>query len=220
MRLALTLIALLLVPAQAAGAAELSLELETEGGIRYGTPHEASGKLTGDDGAPLAGQRVELEARVFPFDIPYDVVATAVTAADGSFAFAHRFDRNARLRVSAPDQGERSKLAHAYVFPHVELTFKPLARGRLRLIQTLTTPRDVKLSAPSIFYLAPAKAKRGSEVARAEPKRMRRGRFRATATVSLPGSFDGRFQYAACFRYSGGSGMGDPKVGCPEKYRF
>lgn len=219
MRLAVAVVALLLLPAQAA-AAELSFELAAKEGIRYGTPHVLSGKLTGDDGAPLAGQRVELEARVHPYEIPYDVFATAVTAADGSFTLSHRFDRNARVRVSAPALQEHSKVEPAFVFPGVNLTFKPLTRGRLRLIQTFTTPREVKLSAPSIFYLAPPEARRGREVARVRPERMRRGRHRASATVPLPRSFGGRFQYAACFRYSKGSGMGDPGSDCPERYRF
>ena len=55
---------------------------------------------------------------------------------------------------------------------------------------------------------------------RAKPKRVGSGRFEATATVKLPRSFGGRFQYATCFRYSEGSGLGDPRAACPKKYRF
>jgi hypothetical protein len=47
---------------------------------------------------------------------------------------------------------------------------------------------------------------------------VRAGRYVARATVRIPRSFRGRFQYASCFRYSPGSGMGDPGQRCPKRY--
>src|SRR4051794_22080431 len=56
---------LLTFPA-AASAADLSLALSTDAGIQYGTPHELVGSLR-QDSSPLAGRRVELQGRPYPF---------------------------------------------------------------------------------------------------------------------------------------------------------
>ena len=57
-------------------------------------------------------------------------------------------------------------------------------------------------------------------MARAKPRKIGRGRFKATATVSLPRAWKGAFRYGSCFRYSEGSGMGAPAARCPKRYRF
>jgi hypothetical protein len=218
MRLLLTALLLLAFPGTAA-AADLSLTLSTEDGVQYGTAHEAEGRLT-EGGAPLAGQAVELQARPYPFDGEYETVATTTTGASGRYAFERRFERNVQLRALAPAQSERSRARRAYVFPRPRSTFKALSRGRLRITQFLRTPRGVRLTAKTIFYLGPETARSARRVASAKPKRIGRGRFKATATVRLPRRWDGAFRYGSCFRYSEGSGMGDPKARCPRKYRF
>jgi hypothetical protein len=78
----------------------------------------------------------------------------------------------------------------------------------------------VRLTARTTFYLGPRKAKSAPPVARAKPRRLGRGRFKATATVKLPRSWNGAFRYGSCFRYSEGSGMGAPGASCPKRYRF
>ena len=216
MRLALSLLILLLFPGTAA-AADLSLTLEPEDGVQYGTPHAVTGTLT-EGGTPLAGRTVELQRRIYPYDGGFRRVASTVTRADGTFAFKRRFDRNAQLRAVAGDA--RSPTRRAYVFPRPRSKFKGLTRNRLRITQFLRVPRGVKLTAKTIFYLGPGKAKSAPPVARAKPKRIGRGRFRARATVKLPRRWGGAFRYGSCFRYSEGSGMGDPGARCPKRYRF
>ena len=218
MRLLLTVFLLLTFPATAA-AADLSLELSPDAGVRYGSAQEAEGRLT-EGAAPLAGQVVELQARGYPFDGAYETVATATTGADGAYAFTRRFDRNVQLRAVAPAQLATSPQRRAYVFPRPRSTFKALSGGRLRITQFLRTPRGVRLTAPTIFYLGPAKAETARRAATAKPQRIGRGRFKATATVNLPRAWKGSFRYGSCFRYSEGSGLGDPKARCPQKYTF
>lgn len=84
-------------------------------------------------------------------------------------------------------------------------------------------PRDVELTARTRFYVGPCRpgrrgrctAARAPLRATAETRRVRAGRYLAKATVRIPRSFRGRFQYVSCFLYSPGSGMGDPDQGCP-----
>jgi hypothetical protein len=78
----------------------------------------------------------------------------------------------------------------------------------------------VRLSARTTFYLGPRDATSAKPVARAKPKRIGRGRYRAVATVTLPRAWKGAFRYGSCFGYSEGSGLGDPKARCPKRYRF
>ncbi len=87
-------------------------------------------------------------------------------------------------------------------------------------------PKDAELSAPTRFYVGPCRISAGGQCtarlaefrAAAVTRRLRAGRYVATATVRIPKSFDGRFQYVSCFVYSPGSGMGDPKQSCPRKF--
>ena len=45
-------------------------------------------------------------------------------------------------------------------------------------------------------------------------------RYRSTTLVRIPSAWKGRFRYASCFRYTGGSGMGNPRSSCPQRFRF
>ena len=125
-----------------------------------------------------------------------------------------------QLRAVAPAQQVTSDVHRAYVFPRPRSTFKALSRNRLRITQFLRTPAGVRLSARTTFYLGPKGAKTARPVARAKPKRIGKGRFKATATVRLPPAWNGSFRYGSCFGYSEGSGLGDPKARCPKRYRF
>jgi hypothetical protein len=206
-----------LLPATAQ-AAEVSLSLN--GAERqYGQSHTADGRLV-EGTAPLAGQRIELQGRAYPYDGPFRTLATATTDANGDYAIKKKFDRNMQLQAVAPAAGATSRVVRAYVFPRPRSTFKALTGNRLRITQFLRTPPNVKLSARTNFYLARQHATTADRVARARPKRIGRGRFKATATVKLPRSWHGAFSYASCFRYSEGSGLGNPGASCPKRWRF
>ena len=220
MRLAICcFLVLLLLPASAASAAEVRLALLTDEGVQYGTAHELSGTLR-EGTAPLAGQAIELQGRAYPYKGDFKTLTRATTRADGTFAFTRRFDRNMDLRAFAPTQGAVSEVDRAYVYPRPRSTFKALTNNRLRITQFLRTAPDVTLTARTTFYLGPKHARTAKPFARAKPRRIGNGRFKATATVTLPAAWKGAFRYGSCFRYSEGSGMGAPGARCPKRYRF
>jgi hypothetical protein len=210
---------LLTLPATASAAADLRFTLETSGGVRFGTPHEMEGFLN-ENGLPLAGQPVEIQARPFPFTGEFETIATVTTEDNGGFGLRRKFNRNVQLRAFAPVQFVVSPERRAYVFPRPRSVFKALPRNRLRITQFLRTPEGVRLTAKTNFYLARPGAKSAPRVATAKPKRIGRGRFKAVATVRVPRAWKGGFRYGSCFRYSEGSGLGDPKASCPKRYRF
>jgi hypothetical protein len=187
---------------------------------RYGGTHHAEGRYTDAAGAPLAGRRIALEKRDFPYTGTFRPVAHATTAADGSFSFDDvLLRRNADLRVVAFD-GTASGIARAWTYPAFTLRYKPAGTDRITVTQTYTTPKDVRLSAPTLFYLGTASARRSTLKVAAKTRRTAAGRFAATATVKLPKAWKGRFKYASCFGYSKRSGMGDPARGCPRAFDF
>jgi hypothetical protein len=211
--------AALAAPAHASAAPLLKVKLERSS-VRYGSSHTVSGSLT-DGATGLAGQEVVLEGRRYPYEGSYRVIERATTALDGSFKFKVKLDRNHRLRVSAPAQLTTSKFARAYTLPDIELSYRGIAPGVVRLYQRYTVPKRVRLSAPTLFYLGPRKAKRSSLRRTGELKRVRAGKYSSSVDVRLPAGWNGSFQFASCFRASPGSGMGDPGQSCPRlKYRF
>jgi hypothetical protein len=213
------LAAALAVPAKASAAPALKIKLERTA-VRYGSAHTVKGTLT-DGGAGLAAQEVVLEGRRYPYEGSYRVIDRAKTALDGSFRFKVKLDRNHRLRVSAPAQLISSKYAQAYTLPDVELSYRGVAPGVVRLYQRYTVPKRVHLSAPTLFYLGSRKARRASLRRTGELERVRAGKYTSHVDVRLPASWNGAFRFASCFRASTGSGMGDPKQSCPQlKYRF
>jgi len=226
--LIIALVVLAVVPA-AASAAVVGIEVTPRGGVDYGESHAVTGKLTGPYGAPLVGREVRLEIRAYPYKAPFRSVDTALTGLDGRFAFERAFPKNHQVRVLAPDFGDRSEAAPIYVFPRTSLTFSLARRNVIRIVQTYRTPKRVRLTAPTLFYVGPAgknsaplaaKAKTRAVKRRVHGKRRRvKGRFRASGLVRIPRAWKGRFRYASCFPYNGG--MGDPHLGCPKrKYKF
>jgi hypothetical protein len=148
-----------------------------------------------------------------------------MTGLDGRFAFEHAFPKNHQVRVFAPQFGDRSAVAPVYVFPRTSLTFQLARRNVIRLIQTYTTPKGVRLTAPTLFYVGQARKARAPLAAKAKTRPIKKngkrvkGRFRATALVRIPKAWKGQFRYASCFPYNGG--MGDPHLGCPKRrYKF
>jgi len=208
---------LLLVAAPAASAAvTVDMTISPEE-TRYGRTTEITGTAL-LDGVPAAGQTVQLEGRRYPFEGKFQVLDSGVTGADGTYAFERALDRNWDLRVRVADGV--SPRERAYVFPAFTLSYRPRSSRVVRLTQRYRVPRSVRLEKPTIFYLARRGARTAPRVATGELERVRAGRYRSTAIVRLPSKWNGRFRYASCFRYTGGSGMGNPRSSCPRRFRF
>lgn len=185
-----------------------------------GALHTAIGQMRTDAGDPLAGRRIALESRRFPFTGRWRPVDHATTDTRGRFAFdALQLDRNADVRVVAFD-GTTSGIARAFTYPYHRLVYKVVGKRRLRLTQTYRTPRDVRLTRRTLFYVGSGRATTAGVKARGRTRRVRAGRFESVVTVTLPRAYRGHFRYASCFPYSRGSGMGDPAQGCPKRYTF
>ena len=229
-RAALLTVVLVLLSGTPAIAAEVSLAVAEEAGVRLGERTRLSGTVT-EAGAPLPARIVELELRRHPYERGWRRTGRiTLTAADGGYAFAPQLDRNHRVRVRLLGSGSEpdvlSPRRNAYVLPAFTLSFEQRSRRELRLRQVYKVPRDTRLSAPTRFYVGPCRpdadgrctATRVLFRAAAETRRMRAGRYRARATVRLPKWYRGRFQYLSCFVYSRGSGMGNPDQRCPRRF--
>jgi hypothetical protein len=235
-RTALIAIALALAGAAPASAAEVSLDVETPAGVRLGSPTVVSGTVT-EAGAPLPDRVVRLEVRRHPFTRAWKRKASARTEADGRFAFAPKLNRNHHMRVRLeavpstdpyvlPQPESVSPLRNAYVLPAFTLAFDQGRRRVVRLHQVYTVPRGVELTAPTRFYVGSCNPGRSGRCRSTRARfrvagdtlRVRAGRYRADAKVRIPKSFRGRFQYVSCFRYSPGSGMGNPGQRCPKRF--
>jgi hypothetical protein len=210
-----TLTLLLAAPA-AQAAVTVSIKLSPEE-TQFGQSTEISGTVL-SNGAPLANQPVELDVRRYPFEHPFAPLATTTTAADGTYRFTQSISRNAQFRVIAA--ATKSHRVHAYVFPATKLTFAARSSRVIRLTQRYKVPKGVRLTKPTIFYVGKRGRATAPRVATGKLKKIRAGRYRSTAIVRLPASWHGRFRYASCFRYSGGSGMGNPRASCPKRFRF
>lgn len=221
-RLVSLLPALVLVLAPAARAAELTIGVdEGDRGIHWGESHQINGTLTSDGRRPIAGQQVVLQSKPFPFKDPFEQVETTTTRTDGTFSFETELTRNTKLRAVAPALNARSKQITAHLFPASRLRFRQVRPGVVRMTQDYRVPRFAGLAGKTLFYVAPAKAKTSRINRLASTRRVSAGHFRARITVRIPDSYNGHFRYAACYRYSPGSGLGDPKISCPRSgYRF
>jgi hypothetical protein len=208
---------MLLVAAPAAHAAvTVSIEL-TPAEAQLGQVTKISGTVL-SDGAPLANQPVELDVRRYPFDSPFALLDTTTTATDGTYAFEQSLNRNAQFRVIAA--ATKSHRVHAYAFPATTLSFRARNSRVIRLVQRYRVPKSVRLEQPTIFYVGKRGRKTAPRVATGKLVRTKPGRYRSSAVVRLPKSWHGRFKYASCFRYTGGSGMGNPRASCPRRFRF
>jgi hypothetical protein len=207
----------LLVAAPAANAAVTVTIKLAPAEAQFGQSTKITGTVLGD-GAPLANQPVELDVRRYPFEAPFAPLATTTTAADGTYAFAQALSRNAQFRVIAA--ATKSHRVHAYVFPATTLTFAARSARVIRLTQRYRVPKGVRLKQPTIFYVGKRGRKTAPRVATAKLERIRAGRYRSRAIVRLPARWHGRFRYASCFRYTGGSGLGNPRATCPKRFRF
>lgn len=215
---AVLLATLLLALTAPAAAAQVAVEMDVSPReIRSGDAARVTGTVT-EDGLPAAGQTVYLEGRRHPFDGDLRVLDSAVTEADGSFAFEREYERNWEVRVRV------GVTAHPrfdlYVFPRFELRFEALGGRAIRLVARYRVPHGVDLRRPTIFYVGRRGAQTAPRRATADLERTSSGRYRSVARVRLPARWNGRFRYAGCFRYTLGSGMGDPRAKCPQRFRF
>lgn len=214
--LALALLALAAPAAAAAPGVTLTI---AQPEVVFGHRHRLSGVLA-DGTTPLANQTVVLEGIRAPRVHGFVALARTVTDAGGAFRFTLKLDRNHRLRATVPALGVVSPTVRAFTFPAVKLSFRAVRPGVVRLNQLYTVPRAVRLTAPTLFYLGRAKARRSSLRARAPTRRVRAGRYRSRATVKLPAAWHGRFRFGSCFRTSPASGMGRPGERCPKRFAF
>jgi hypothetical protein len=229
--LGITLALGLAVPAS---AAEVTVRVTPADGVRLGNATTIAGRVT-EGGAPQAARVVRLEVRKHPFKGKWQRLASKRTDADGRYSFAREFKRNHQVRIrldgvpasdyTLPQPDTVTRRRNAYVLPAFTLAFTQRGGRRIRITQTYTVPKRVRLTAPTRFYVGPCKpdkddvctARRAPFAKQAKTRRVRAGRFIAKATVPIPTSFGGRFSYVSCFAYSKGSGMGDPGQRCPRK---
>jgi hypothetical protein len=227
-------VAVALLAAAPASAADVSVRVTPSDGVRLGNSTTIAGTVT-EGGVPLADRTVRLQVRKHPFKRAWRTVASQQSGADGRYSFRRRFTLNHRVRVqlvglpgtqySLPQPDTVTPRRNAYVLPAFTLAFEQRGTRRIRITQTYTVPRGVELTAPTRFYVGPCKpdeqdrctARRAPFAKKAPTRRVRRGRYIAKATVPIPASFGGRFSYVSCFAYSDGSGMGDPEQRCPKK---
>ena len=227
-------VALALTAAAPASAAEVSVGVKPADGVRLGNATAISGRVT-EQGAPLPGRTVWLEIRRHPYKGAWKRKGSRTTDADGRYAFKPVLDRNHRVRVrlaglpatayTSPQPDTLSARRTAYVLPAFTLSFRQHGAHSIRISQIYTVPKNVRLTAPTRFYVGPCKpnkrdvctAKRAPFAKAAKTRRVRAGRYIARAIVRIPASFGGRFSYVSCFAYSKGSGMGDPGQSCPRR---
>jgi hypothetical protein len=209
----------LAAPPAALAASDLQVAVVPADG-RFGEGHHVEGRLVDAAGAALPGRRIAIHFREWPYTGEFRPLASTLTGADGRFEVDDiLLGRNADLRAVAFD-GTTSGIARAWTYPAFTLAYRNAGVNRIRVTGTYRTPPEVRLTAPTLFYVGPASATSGTVRARARTRRVAPGRFTATATVRLPKAWKGRFRYASCFRYSKGSGMGDPQRGCPKRFAF
>jgi hypothetical protein len=207
----------LLIAAPAASAATTVSIRVSPSETQFGSTTTITGTLA-VDGAAVAAQPVTLEGRPYPYGADFAPVVTGTTGPDGRYTFAQHLRRNWQFRVAAT--GATSKRVRAYVFPATTLTFKARSSRAITLTQRYHVPKGVRLEQPTIFYVGKRGRKTAPRAATGKLKRVRAGRYTSSAVVHLPAAWKGRFRYASCFRYTGGSGMGNPRASCPKRFRF
>jgi hypothetical protein len=212
----LALLVAAVFPAQAS-AAEIKLEL-APAEARFGAATAMTGAVADDAGAPMAGTPVALVGRPYPFVGPFRQLATATTDATGAYRFQREFERNWQVKVMIGE--ESSPTRNAFVFPRFTLSFAARNARVIELTQRYQVPRGVELERPTLFYVGRRGAPTAPVAATARVRRAGSGRFVSKATVRIPASWNGRFRYASCFRYTPDSGMGRPSATCPKRFRF
>ncbi len=220
MRTAVLTLLLCLISAAPAAAAEVDLRVAPGGGVVLGEEHRFSGTLS-ENGAPLGGRVVTLEARRHPYTDAFAPLDTATTGPEGEFRFTEALDRNHEVRVVAMEAGAASPAVRAYVFPRGRLSVRTVRRNVVRIRQTLIVTRNAGLRGLTRFYVGPRRSRTARFAGAARPRRVRPDRYVAEVDVRIPRRYRGRFSYGACIRTTGESRFGDPGERCPRRtFRF
>jgi hypothetical protein len=194
-------------PAVAATSPTVSLRASPETAVS-GSPVTLSGQATG---APAATS-VELYASPYPYKAQ-TAVASAVTAADGSFSFTAVPDRNTDYRAVLAG-GSAQALVHVGVAGVTATTVRALPLGRAEVSVVVRHPRDLLWSGVRVrwwFASGP-----GASFTAAPPTRTLAAGPDAVllrTTVTLPA---GWFRWRACFRAPADQALLNPRLppGC------
>ena len=167
---------------------QLDAEVESAETVPLGSPVELSGRLTDEQGIPLASQPVEVQALV---GTRWRTSSTQTTDSRGGFSALVKPRRNRSLRASFPGSGELLPTASApfavNVRPIVTLTRAPVsgATGRRAVLRGKVSPRKR-------FVWQVLKVRRGSRWPIVGVERLR---------VARSGAFRGSFVPAGSRRY-------------------
>jgi outer membrane protein assembly factor BamB len=169
-----------------AGAQASSVTLSaSKANIRFGQVVTLRGKA-----AP--GAQVDLQSDAFPTDAFLPRKSTTV-AADGSFSFRVRPDRNTAFK--AVSGGVESAATIVYVDVGGSLRGRAASNGRWRLTSVVLGPRDLPYKRKRIYFYAISKS--GKSASRLASRRLAGKNGTFTASVTTPVRVK---HYAVCIR--------------------
>lgn len=213
--LAFTSLALAAAPVAAGDAAPQLTAALSRPELTLGAALSVTGRLT-SAGQGLAGVPLTLESDPYPYR-GFLPAGHAVSAADGSFSFEVRPDRNTRLRVlSEGASAASSAVLAATVDASLTGSTRSLGPGRVRL--TLRVRHVVAASSRSVrvwWFLAARSSRVFRLAAVSATRELSPGLTYASVTVDPPAR---RFSYRVCLNPHWERAMGPPGThrGCPE----
>ena len=208
--LGVLLLTALALPASAHAAPVLDRRPRPRLGALRRTPTGSTGTLDRRRRATRPARRSCSRAGATRTRAPTASSIATTTDAEGKFTLQAELDRNHRLRVTAPAQSVESDVLQAYTLPGFELSFRAAAPGVVRLYQRYTVPKQVRLTAPTLFYLGPRGAKRASIRGPASSSACAPATTRRRSRSRCPRAGTARSATRAASAPSAGSGMGDP----------
>jgi len=155
-------------------------------------------------GTAPPGAQVQLVSDAFPFD-RFAPRKSTTAAADGSFSFRVRPDRNTSFKAVAG--GAESAAVVVYVELAGGIRGRPAANGRWRLSSLVLGPRDLPYRGKRLYFYAISKS--GKSATRLGGRRLRgkRGTFRAVLVTPVRVR-----HYAVCVRERKPDAWGEPLV--------
>ncbi|MEA2438643.1 MAG: hypothetical protein QOH76_67 [Thermoleophilaceae bacterium] len=207
---------LLLIAVPSASAAP-RISVQVKRTINFGGSAKLTGTLAGL--VKNSGVRVQLQERLYPYNGPFETVASKNTGAKGRFAFRVSPDRNSRYRVRAATGSPTSRQAPVYV-NGIPLTFIKTKKGSSTITARMTFEFSPLLSTTPFtnlklrWYYKPKSSKSFRRVKTTRTKRVRAGKIGGSMKYKLPAATaNQKFTIAWCFRphKHGDVGIGDPK---------
>ena len=164
-------------------------------------------RLAGSAAHAPPGSAVRLFASAYPYRTSAPI-ASAETAADGSFAFPVRPDRSTRYRVLLVGSDENARSA-VRVLARSPTRVTALPLGRVAIAVVVLHPRDLRWSGARVRWSF-ATGRRGAFLAAAATRARRLSPYATLlrAVVSLPA---GRFRWRACFSAAEDLALADPE---------